>query len=1049
MKKPLKTIYLVLFIVSLNGLEFATREGNYPPDWENVAVIGKNKEAPHAILIHSESPFFQSLNGKWHFHWVRKPADRPKDFYKLNYNVDSWDKIQVPGNWEILGYGVPIYTDTDYPFPANPPHIPHEYNPVGSYRKNFSIPPSWKGRHVFLHFGGVRSAMYVWVNGEKVGYSQGSKTPAEFNITKFINNNGENSLAVEVYRFSDGSYLEDQDYWKISGIERQVFLYSVPPIFIWDLFAKPDLDHNYEDGKLNVDVSIRNLKPRKRSIEYSVTMSLLNKDKKDVLKTPTSKMINIGKNELSVVKLQGNLPKPHQWTAETPYLYTLKITLKRGIQTIHEVSCQVGFRKIEIKSGQLLINGVPITIRGVNRHEHEPKTGRVVSEKYMIRDIQLMKQFNINAVRTSHYPNVPRWYELCNQYGLYVIDEANIESHGMGYKPERALANQPEWKGAFLDRTQRMVERDKNHPCIIIWSLGNESGHGPNFLATYNWIKQRDPSRPVQSEDAELKEYTDIYCPMYARIGKLREYARTDQKRPLILCEYAHAMGNSVGNLQDYWDVIDAYKHLQGGFIWDWVDQGLYKENHRGEPFWAYGGDFGSKETPSDKNFCINGLVFPDREPHPHIWEVKKVYQPIKVFPLDLSTGRIKIKNAYDFSQLNNVLMKWEIKEDNQIIRSGIKTDLSIKAHHSKLITLPIPDINPAPGSEYFLNTRFFTKKETPLVPKGHEVAIAQFKLPQYRTKERVSLTNIKPLKYREDQGIFIITGQDFKITFNKISGQMTSWIFKGTEIIKEGPIPNFWRAPNDNDYGNDMPKRCGVWREAGKNRKITNLDVIKINSQRIQIKMAFSIPAGRTKFHTTYTIFSSGDILIDNWFEPGDRDLPELPRMGLTMILPKKFKTISWYGRGPFENYCDRKTGSLVGLYRGSVSEQYHPYIRPQENGNKTDVRWVSLTDGRSIGLLAVGIPLLSVSAHHYLNEDFDEGPTKRNRHTFDLKERNLVTLNLDYKQMGVGGDTSWGAKPHPEYLIPYKEYYFRFRLRPFIPSKEKPMTLSKQRFH
>ncbi len=902
-------------------------------EWENPRVLGINREAPHATYIpfadsssairnkRGESPYFRSLNGSWRFYWVRQPAQRPMNFHQVDFDDRLWSNIAVPGCWEVLGFGVPIYTDTAYPFPANPPYIPHQYNPVGSYRKTFTIPVDWQQKQVFIHFGSIKSAMYLWINGQFVGYSQGSKTPSEFNITPYIKP-GKNLLAAAIYRWSDGAYLEGQDYWKISGIERDVFLYALPQVHIRDFFLKPDLDNKYHHGSLSTEVTLRNLSS-KNSRELEVRISLLDKANRKILTQPLNTRTRVKKKGEMVVKMSTAIPKPLHWTAETPHLYTVVISLHGGGKPIQYLSSKIGFRKVEIGNGQLLVNGVPLTIRGVNRHEHEPRTGRVVSEELMIKDIELMKRFNINAVRTSHYPNDHRWYELCNQYGLYVIDEANIESHGMGYKPEKALANQPLWQEAFLDRTRRMVERDKNHPSIIIWSLGNESGAGPNFAATYKWIKTRDASRPVQSEDAGLKEYTDIYCPMYARIGKLREYARQEQKRPLILCEYAHAMGNSVGNLQDYWDVIDGYKHLQGGFIWDWVDQGFLKINERGESFWAYGGDFGPPQTPSDKNFCINGLVFPDREIHPHIWEVKKVYQPVKVTPLNLLNGELEVYNRHDYLSLDRYLVKWSVTTEGTVIKTGSLAGLDIPAHRAGKIKLPLPIINPRAGFEYFLNIKFLTKNRQPLIAKGHEAAFAQFKLPLYTPPPPLSVNRLPRVRLIKSDLDLKIEGNSFSITFARKNGQLVSWKYAGKEILRQGPKPNFWRAPNDNDYGNGMPKRCAVWRYAGKNRKLISMNAKQITPQRIEITCNYSIPAGSSRFQQIYSIYGSGDVVVSNIFVPGKFDLPEIPRMGINLILKQSFSKLTYLGRGPHENYCDRKTSAAVALYHQTIAQR------------------------------------------------------------------------------------------------------------------------------
>jgi beta-galactosidase len=722
------------------------------------------------------------------------------------------------------------------------------------------------------------------------------------------------------------------------------------------------------------------------------------------------------------------------WTAETPHLYTLVIALSDVMGEVTEVvSTKVGFRKVEIKDGLLMVNGVPITIKGVNRHEHEPHTGRVVSEEYMLRDIELMKQFNINAVRTSHYPNVPKWYE--------------IESHGISFHPDTTLGNDPEWMHAHLDRTVSMVERDKNHPSIIIWSLGNEAGDGVNFEAASNWIHGRDPSRPVQYEPAERLAHTDIVVPMYARIHHLEDYASEERDRPLIMCEYAHAMGNSVGNLQDYWDVIDTNRQLQGGFIWDWVDQALYAETEDGEPYWAYGGDYGPPDIPTDRNFLANGLVSPDRVPNPHFWEVRKVYQYIKTRPIDLNEGRIRVVNGYDFTDLNRFTLQWTVTADGEPVADGLVA-LNLSPHDSTTMQLSIPNIEPAPGVEYFLNLDYTLRASEPLVPAGNRVAWHQFELPIHEPGPEVNVADLPALTFNTTRAALVAEGESFRFAVDRETGVISSFQYEGTELILAGLQPNFWRAPTDNDFGNDMQRRHRVWREAGANRTVESVTGRQLGEREVQIDVAARIPAGDASYHTTYTVYGSGDVIVHNRFVPGDTALPELPRFGMHVTLPVEFDRIAWYGRGPHESYWDRKTGAAVGVYEGTVMEQYTPYIRPQENGNKTDVRWVALTNPEGIGLLAIGMPLLSISAHHFTIDDFDEGLEKRNRHTYHLEPRDLVRLNLDWKQMGVGGDTSWGARTHPEYMLPVDEYSYAFRLRPFGPADGSPMELSKQIF-
>jgi beta-galactosidase len=1038
----------------------AEKKSSAHNDWENPAIISENKEPGHAHFYPfdneqtaienkpQKSPFVKSLNGMWKFNWVRKPADRPLEFYKDDYDVSRWADIKVPGNWEFEGYGIPIYTDVSYPFPANPPFIPNDYNPVGSYRRTFTIPENWDGRQIFIQFGGVKSAFYLWINGNKVGYSQGSKTPAEFNITKFIRG-GENTVSLEVYRWSDGAYLEDQDYWKVSGIERDVILFSTPQVMIRDFFARSGLDDNYKNGEFELTISINNYLSSDLS-NYIVRADILDDNHESVFGEALTQSVAVSSQDETVINFNSAVNTPRQWTAETPNLYTLLITLRDDQNKLIEtVSCKLGFKRVEIRDGQLLVNGVAITIKGVNRHEHEPKTCRVVTEEYMIRDIELMKQFNINSVRTSHYPNVPRWYELCDEYGLYVIDEANIESHGMGYDPDETLGNNPDWQEAHLDRARRMVERDKNFASIIIWSMGNEAGDGCNFETIYKWIKIRDKSRPVQYERARLYPHTDIYCPMYARIWRLKDYAAVTQTRPLIMCEYAHAMGNSVGNLQDYWDVIYANRQLQGGFIWDWVDQGMLAVTDDGEEYFAYGGDFGPPEIHTDTNFCINGLIAPDRTIHPHIWEVKKVYQFIKVRPVDLNLGKISIENRYDFIDLSNIEMHWSIDGNNRSIVSGSLDNLNIAPHEIREITLPLGEIDPEKGVEYYLNVSFLTKKDQPLVKKGYEVAWDQLELPVYKEIASINSDEFSPLRIDQSDNSIRVEGDRFKFEFDKKSGKLTSLYFEGHELVKLGLEPNFWRAPNDNDFGNYMPKRCAVWLEASKNRQAADVSLDQINDGEIKITVKSRFPATGSELTTTYSILGSGDIIVENNFNPGpDMDnLPEIPRFGMTMQLPGDFDNMSWYGRGPQESYWDRKTGARIGIYEGKVEDQYHPYLRPQENGTKTDVRWVSLTNDGGIGLLAVGMPLLSVSASHFTIDDYANGPSKEQRHTYHMKKRNLVTLNLDYKQMGVGGDTSWGARPHDKYTLYPKEYSYRFRLKPFSVNNDDPENLAKMK--
>jgi beta-galactosidase len=1026
-------------------------------DWENPEIVGINKEQPHCTLMPYEnltrviegdrfaSRYFKSLNGNWKFHWVSKPDDRPKYFYKFDYDVSNWKEIPVPSNWQMVGYDIPIYLNIPYPFENNPPYIQKHFNPVGSYCTEFEIPADWKGRQVFIHFDGVESAFYLWINGEKVGFSKDSRTPAEFNITKFLRN-GKNILAAEVYRWSDGSYLECQDFWRLSGIYRNVYLFSTPNVHIRDFEVKCDLDEKYQDAMLHVTARVWNYADTacwKPEIEVTLLDANHQPVGSDILMKGNSVYIPTG--DESIVKMKAFVKNPLKWSAEIPNLYTVILTLKDQNGKVLEIeSCKFGFRKSEIKNGQLLVNGVPILIKGVNRHEHDPDTGHYIRLESMIKDIQLMKQHNINTVRTCHYPDDPQWYELCDKYGIYLIDEANIESHGMGYDPDKTFANKPEWKNAHLDRIQRMVERDKNHPSVIIWSMGNEAGDGINFEAASDWIHHRDSSRPVHYERAELRPHTDIYCPMYARIEHLEKYASQSQDRPLIMCEYAHAMGNSVGNLQDYWDVIEKYDHLQGASVWDWVDQGIRKKTADGREFWAYGGDFGEEKT--DRNFCCNGLVLPDRAITPKLLEVKKVYQYIKFKALDLATGRFEIINHYDFKNLNDVDIHWQLVADGRQIAKGIFSRPNIPPQQRKEIIIDITSLQPEPGVEYFIDFSARTTEPQPLLPVGYEIASEQFQLPIAVKVMEVDIVRLPKLEFTQTENLITVKGKEFDMIFNKTSGTIASFQFKGTELIETGPQPNFWRAPTDNDFGNGMDKRCDVWKAASNHRTVEKIDVQHINPSQVKIEVHFDLPDAKSKHRTIYQIFGSGDVIVENHFAPGDKELPELPRFGMTMPIPKGFEQVQWYGRGPHENYWDRNTSALVGIYRSTVKEQYVPYISPQENGYKTDVRWVAFLNDKGNGLLAVGMPLICFSALHYTNEDLTQ-ESRGTMHPTDLKERDFIFVNLDYKQMGVGGDDSWGARPHAEYCLPQKEYSYKFRLKPFT-KKDDLMKVSKERF-
>ena len=1019
------------------------------PDWENPQIVGRSKEPGHCTLVpysdidaalkceRQASEFYKSLNGKWKFNWVSKPSDRPVDFYKPGYDVSGWAEIPVPSNWQMHGYGRPIYLNMRYPFEVNPPYIPDDYNPVGSYRIEFEIPGTWKDRQVFLHFDGIKSASYFWLNGQSVGYSQDSMLPAEFNITKYLKS-GNNTLAVEVYRFSDGSYLEDQDMWRLAGIYRNVYLFSTPQVHIRDFAVRTDFDDSYTDATLMVRPRITNYTSDDLK-GWNVEVQLYDAEKKPVLSEAISRSAGSiirerypQRGNVPFGLLQAKIENPRKWSAETPYLYTLVLTLKDSDGNAVEVeSCRVGFREVEIKEGRLFVNGKSIKLFGVNRHEHDPDHGRAIPVSRMIQDIKLLKTHNINAVRTSHYPDDPAWYDLCDKYGIYLIDEANLETHGVG----GWFSNQPVWNTAFMQRAIRMVERDKNHPAVIFWSLGNESGSGPNHAAMAEWIHYYDPTRPVHYEGAAARprdpDYVDMISRMYARIPEIIRLATDpDDNRPVVLCEYAHAMGNSVGNLKEYWDAIRSHKRLIGGFIWDWADQGLRKTDADGREFWAYGGDFG--DNPNDGNFCCNGLVQPDRKPNPHIYEVKKVYQRIHATEVEPSEGTFNIRNEYDFTNLSFVNILWELSEDGKTIQKGKLPTLSLTPGENKQIKIPFEKPNLQPGAEYFLKISFALAEDAPWADQGHVVAWEQFEIPfDVPQAPSPNVAQMPSLKLQESDKALKITGKDFELIVDKSSGAIESLRFSGKKLIAEPLIPNFWRAPTDNDNGNRMPQRLGIWRRAGRDRKVEKISSEQISPQVVRITAEAALPVGDNwRYTSTYTVFGSGDIVVAGSIQPGAELSRNLPRFGMQMAIPGEFDTMTWFGRGPHESYWDRKTGAAVGLYSGPVEEQFHPYVRPQETGNKTDVRWMALTNGKGTGLLAVGMPLLSASAWPFTMEDLEKAD-----HINELPRRDTITVNLDHKQMGVGGDDSWGARPHPEYTLPPKAYSYSFRLRPYTP--------------
>lgn len=1041
------------------------------PYWEDPAVFAVGKEPPRASFTPFEtreralaarpedSRFRLSLNGAWKFHWAPRPGARPVDFFEPEFDVSAWDQIEVPSNWELEGYGYPVYRDESYSFPANPPRIPHHDNPVGSYRRTFQLPPAWEGREVFLHFDGVYSAFYVWVNGHLAGYSEGSRTPAEFRVTESVGP-GANDVAVQVYRWSDGSYLEGQDFWRISGIDRDVYLVSMPATHIRDFFARGELEDDFVDGRFALDVAVANrgLGP---AGPHVVSYELLDPAGDPVWPEPRVLSIDVPLGGEASASDSATIDRPRQWTAETPSLYRLTLWLAGPDgRAVEFATARVGFRRVEVEDGLLKVNGRAVTIRGVNRHEHDPERAHVVSEASMLRDVQLMKQMNVNAVRTAHYPNVPRWYELTDEHGLYVVDEPNIESHGMGFDPAVTLAGKDEWRAAHIDRTRRMVERDKNHPSVIVWSLGNEAGDGPNFDATAAWIRERDPGRPILYEPSGERDNVDIVAPMYVRPYWLERYASSGPDggppaKPFLLVEYAHAMGNSVGGLADYWTVIDAHPSLQGGFIWDWVDQALLATDERGRRYWAYGGDFGPAGARTDGNFLVNGLVSADRKPHPHAWEAKKAYQPVRVHA-DMDAGRVIVENRRDFTDLSDLSGSWELLADGDVVAEGAlprlatlpggRDTLALGEPQTTHRSLALPPVEPQPGVEYLVVVRFHTREATEVVPAGHEVAWDQFALParrapEWRSADAGRLADPGRLRTRESADWLEVLGDGFVLRFDRRTGTLASMRAHGRELIAGGPLPNFWRAPTDNDYGSGMPVRSGVWRRAGRPPAL-HLDSMTTTrgpgGGPVRVASHYSIRSVGARYTLAHQVFGDGTVAVEARLSQVDEDLPEIPRFGTILTLPGDLDQVQWYGRGPHENYWDRRTGAAIGRYALPVSRLAHPYVRPQETGTRTDVRWLAVTDSRGRGLLATGRPTLSFSALPYRLEDLDAGERKAGRHWTDLEPRDEVTLTVDYRQMGVGGDDSWGAVPRREYTLWPQELGFRYLLRPLAPGDD-----------
>lgn len=995
---------------------------NRAPMHTNYFAYSSSEEAAKADKENSSN--FMTLNGIWKFNWVKNADARPTDFYRTDYNDKGWGQMKVPGVWEMNGYGDPIYVNVGYAWRSqyknNPPYVPIENNHVGSYRKEIIIPAEWSGKEIFAHFGSVTSNMYLWVNGKYVGYSEDSKLEAEFNLTKYLKP-GKNLIAFQVFRWCDGTYLEDQDFFRYSGVGRNCYLYSRNKKYIQDIRVTPDLDSNYTNGTLNVALNLNG--------SGTVELNLTDPAGKSV----ATAQVN-GNGQKSVVM---DVSNPEKWTAETPNLYTLTATLKNGSNTLEVIPVKVGFRKIELKGGQILVNGQPVLFKGADRHEMDPDGGYVVSRERMLQDILRMKQLNINAVRTCHYPDDNLWYDLCDQYGIYVVAEANIESHGMGYGKE-TLAKNPSYKKAHMERNQRNVQRGYNHPSIIFWSLGNEAGYGPNFEQCYTWIKNEDKTRAVQYEQAGTNEFTDIFCPMYYDYDACKKYSEGNIDKPLIQCEYAHAMGNSQGGFKEYWDLIRKYPKYQGGFIWDFVDQSNHWKNKDGIDIYGYGGDF-NKYDASDNNFNDNGLISPDRRPNPHAHEVGYFYQSIWTTPGDLSKGEIKVYNENFFRDLSAYYMEWQLLANGEVMQTGVVQDLNVAPQQTATLKLNLNMEKICPCKELLLNVTYKLKAAETLMPAGSTVAYDQLTIRPYTAKalelknqKASNLDIVVPVIKDNDHNYLIVEGENFIIEFNKHNGYLSRYEADGMQLLNPGAqlTPNFWRAPTDNDYGAGLQHRYAVWKNPG--LKLTSLKQSIENEQAI-VQAEYEMKAVKGKLFLTYVINNEGAVKVTQKMEAGKEEkVSDMFRFGMQMQMPENFNEVEYYGRGPVENYADRNHSTLIGKYRQTVAEQFYPYIRPQETGTKTDLRWWRVLNISGNGLQFVGDAPFSASALNYSIESLDDGVQKDQRHSPEVAKAPFTNLCIDKVQMGLGCVNSWGTLPLEKYRVPYQDYEFSFILTP-----------------
>jgi len=1009
-------------------------------DWQNPAVLERGREPAHATLIpyadretalagdRGASPFFRLLNGVWRFRYLPTPYDVPEGFGQEIFNDSDWDTLPVPSSWQMHGYGRPNYTNVAYPYPVDPPFVPQD-NPTGLYRRSFTIPASWNGRTVFITFEGVNAAFYLWVNGQKVGYSQGSHMPAEFNITACIRA-GQNQLAVQVMQWCDGSYLEDQDMWRLSGIFRDVYLTATPAVQIHDVRLQTRLDAAYENAILDMTAWLRNTTAAEKPA-HSLKATLLDADGEPLFETFLAQNVRTGANDRSEHSLSMAVNQPRKWSAEDPYLYDLLLELSSPDGTVVQAArFAVGFRQVEIIDRVFMVNGRPVKIKGVNRHDTHTDFGHAVPYETMLLDVTLMKQNNINAVRTSHYPNDPRWLDLCDRYGLYVIDEADIETHGFELLKNWAqLSHDIVWERAFVERAERMVLRDRNHPSIILWSLGNETGLGPNHRAMAQWIRDTDPTRFIHFESAYDDPLVDITSNMYPSVERIVAIGKDPAyTRPYFMCEFAHAMGNGPGSFKEYWEAIYRYPRLMGGCVWEWVDHGLRQHLPDGREWFAYGGDFG--DQPNDGDFCVDGLNFPDRTPYPSLIEFKKWIEPVLVTAVDLKAGRLKALNRYAFISLSGLDLHWQVRRDDVILQQGV-TRLETPAGQEEEFVLPYRLPKGQAGASCWLNLSFTLVAAAPWAPRGHELAWAQFELPvEAPAVPALKLSAMPPLTVQEKGRRLLVTGEAFAAEFDTFYGTLASWTVQGMPLMEKGPRLIFWRAPTDNDI--NLAKE---WRAAGLDRLVPRVEFVRWKTGAHKMVLDVSLVLGGYSLYPSfaathrYTFYGSGDLLLETVLKPLSATLPNLPRVGVQMNLPGRLDQVTWYGRGPHENYSDRCDSAPFGIYHNPVAKQAVPYLFPQETGARTDVRWAAVTEAFGLGLLAAPAgrtPPMTMTAIPYTTESLTAAA-----HPHDLKPCGQTVLTLDYLHSGLGSN-SCGPRPLPEYVINPEEMRFAFRLRP-----------------